>query len=308
MAPDLSVSLGPLRLKSPVMCASGTFGFGEEYTDYLDLSQLGAVVTKTITLQPREGNPPPRLAETPAGLVNSIGLANPGLEVFLREKLPFLRRRRVPVVVSIAGNTVEEYAELARALEGTAGIAAVEANISCPNVKEGGRLFGSRPATAADVTRVIRRSTSLPLLVKLPPLFPGLMEVAGAVEEAGADALAVTNTLPAMVIDVQARRPVLGAGTGGLSGPAIRPVAVYLVWQVATAVRLPLIGMGGIATASDALEFLIAGASAVAVGTATFGNPRAMVEISTGIAAYLEERGMSNLREIIGSLRPGGCS
>lgn len=305
LIPDISVSLGPLHLKSPVMCASGTFGFGEEYAGYLGLDQLGAIVTKTVTLEPREGNPPPRLAETPAGLVNSIGLANPGLEVFLREKLPFLLQWHVPVVVSIAGKTAEEYAALARALDGVAGIAALEANISCPNVREGGVTFGYRPDMAASVTRAVRQATTLPLMVKLPPLLPGMVEVAQAVAAAGADALAVTNTLPAMVIDVHTRRPALGTGTGGLSGPAIRPVAVYLVWQVASAVPLPVIGMGGIATASDALEFILAGASAVAVGTANFVNPRAMVEISTGIAAYLEKYGVPRLKEIIGSLRLG---
>lgn len=305
MAPDLSVSLGRLHLKSPVMCASGTFGFGEEYANYLDLSQLGAIVTKTVTLEPREGNPPPRLAETPAGLVNSIGLANPGLEVFLREKLPILRQWRVPVVVSIAGNTMEEYVQLARALERVTGIAALEVNISCPNVREGGVIFGCHPDMAAGVTRAVRQATSLPLVIKLPPLWPGMGEVARAVAAAGAEALAVTNTLPAMVIDVQARRPVLGAGTGGLSGPAIRPVAVYLVWQIASVVPLPVIGMGGIATAADALEFILAGASAIAVGTANFINPQAMGEITTGIAAYLEEHGVSSLREITGSLRVG---
>jgi len=302
-APDLTVKIGSLTLKNPVMPASGTFGFGEEYARYFDLSCLGAVVVKSVTLEPTLGNAPPRVCETPCGMLNSIGWQNPGLEVFLREKLPFLRRFDVPVIVNVAGKTVEEYAEVARRLDGVPGVAALEANISCPNVREGGMAFGTSPAAAARVTAAMRRATSLPLIVKLSPNVTDIVEVARSVVDAGADALSLINALTGMAVDLETRRPVLGNVLGGLSGPAIKPVALYMVWRVAQAVSVPVIGMGGITTARDAVEFLLAGASAVAVGTASFRDPYALPRIIQGLREYLVEHNISSVRELIGALR-----
>ncbi|MCG0278560.1 MAG: dihydroorotate dehydrogenase [Thermanaeromonas sp.] len=300
--PNLTVELAGLKLQNPVMPASGTFGFGEEYSRYVDLNALGALVTKSITLEPRLGNLPPRVVETPAGLLNSIGLQNPGLEVFIREKMPFLRRFKPPVIVNIAGSTVEEYAELARRLEKVPGVAALEVNISCPNVKEGGMAFGSDPQQAARVIKAVRQATSLPVIAKLTPNVTDIVAVAQAVEEAGADAVSLINTLTGMAVDWEKRRPVLGNIVGGLSGPAIKPVALYAVWRVARAVRVPVIGMGGIMSARDALEFLLVGARAVAVGTANLVSPRSMLEIIHGLKEYLREHNIDDINEIIGGL------
>lgn len=301
-APRMEVELAGLRLQNPIMPASGTFGFGEEYASYVDLNSLGALVTKSVTLQPTPGNPPPRIVETPAGMLNSIGLQNPGLEVFIREKMPFLRRFRPPVIVNIAGKTVEEYAELARRLTEVPGVAALEVNISCPNVKEGGLAFGLHPETAAKVITAVRQATSLPLIAKLTPNVTDVVSVAQRLEEAGADALSLINTLQGMAIDWKTRRPILANIVGGLSGPAIKPVALYAVWRVARAVKIPIIGMGGIMTATDALEFLLAGARAVAVGTANLVNPKAMEEIIAGLKEYLIQNKVDDINEIIGGL------
>ncbi|HBT47745.1 MAG TPA: dihydroorotate dehydrogenase [Peptococcaceae bacterium] len=300
--PRMEVELAGLRLQNPVMPASGTFGFGEEYEGYLDLNSLGAIVTKSVTLEPTPGNPPPRVAETPAGLLNSIGLQNPGLEVFLREKMPFLRQLRPPVIVNIAGRTLEEYVELARRLDGVDGVAALEVNISCPNVKEGGLAFGSSPEQAARLIRAVRRVTTLPIIAKLSPNVTDVVAVAKGVEAAGADAVSLINTLQGMAVDLERRRPVLGNISGGLSGPAVKPVALYCVWRVAREVMIPVIGMGGIMTATDALEFLLAGARAVAVGTANLVNPRAMAEIIAGLEAYLLQHNIEDVNQIIGAL------
>lgn len=302
VTPKMEVELAGLRLQNPVMPASGTFGFGEEYAPFLDLNSLGAIVTKSVTLEPTPGNPPPRIVETSAGVLNSIGLQNPGLEVFIREKMPFLRRFRPPVIVNIAGKTVEEYVELARRLGEVPGVAALEINISCPNVKEGGLAFGSHPDQAAKVIEAVRRATPLPLIAKLTPNVTDVVAIAKRVEEAGANALSLINTLQGMAIDWQRRRPMLANLAGGLSGPAIKPVALYAVWRVARAVKIPVIGMGGIMTATDALEFLLAGARAVAVGTANLVNPRAMPEIIAGLEEYLVQNNIDDINKIIGAL------
>ena len=303
--PGLSVSLGPLRLKNPVMTAAGTFGYGDEMEGLLDIQRLGAIVTKGITLQPRSGNPQPRLAETPCGLLNSIGLENIGLERLIGEKAPLWARWQTPVIVNIAGGRVAEYAELARGLDGVEGVAGLEVNISCPNLERGGVEFGTHPELAAEVTRAVRKNTRLPVLVKLSPEARDIVAVARAVVEAGADALTVANTIRGMVIDVKKRRPGLGAVSGGLSGPAIRPIALYLVYQVAGAVEVPVIACGGIVSAQDALEFLMAGAGAVQVGTATFLNPGAALEVLEGIEGFLKREGMTDIGQVIGLARRG---
>lgn len=300
--PDLSVEIAGLRLKNPVMPASGAFGFGEEFAGFFDIALLGAVVVKAVSLQPISGNPPPRIAETAAGMLNSIGLQNPGLAVFLSEKLPFLRRFNVPVIVNLAGKTVEEYAELARRLDGVEGVCGLEANISCPNVREGGAAFGACPERAAAVTAAIRESSSLPLIVKLSPNVTSIEEIALAVEEAGAQAVSLINTMAGMAIDLESRRPLLGSISGGLSGPAIKPVALYQVWRVARAVRIPVIGMGGICSYRDALEFILAGASAVAVGSGNFRDPLLMPKIIEGIAGYLQRENIPRITDLIGKL------
>ncbi len=302
LAPDLSVRLGPLTLKNPVMVASGTFGYGEEYTDFLDLKKLGAVVVKGISLTPRAGNPPPRLVETPSGLINSIGLENVGIETFLNAKLPFLRLQQVPVIVNIFGNSLEEYAELASRLDGLDGIVALEINISCPNVKKGGMLFGTSPETAAAVVRTVRRGTTLPLITKLTPNVTRIAEIARAAAEAGSDILSCINTVAAMAVDVFSRRPKLANIIGGLSGPAIKPIALRCTYEVLQAVACPVIGIGGIMKATDALEFLLLGVRAVQVGTANLVNPRASIEIIEGIKRFLEVEGLHRLDDFIGTL------
>jgi dihydroorotate dehydrogenase (NAD+) catalytic subunit len=307
---NLSVELAPrnkkgLRLANPVMTASGTFGWGTDYEHLFDIQKLGAIVSKGTTLQPREGNPQPRLAETPCGVLNSIGLQNIGVEAVIREKAPTWAGWRVPVIVNIVGETVEEYARLAERLDGVAGIAALEVNIGCPNIKAGGAEFGTNAKSAAAVTTVVRAATSLPVMVKLTPNTGDIVGVAEAVAEAGADAISLINTLKGMVIDIPRRRPLLGSVSGGLSGPAIRPIAVYMVYEVAQAVKLPLVGIGGIASSSDALEFIMAGASAVQVGTASFANPRAPLEVLEGLERFMEKEGVKDIAELIGVGR--GC-
>jgi dihydroorotate dehydrogenase (NAD+) catalytic subunit len=306
MAPDLTVRIGAMEMKNPVMLASGIFGYGDEFMGLAPYGELGALVLKTVTLFPRAGNPPAsRTAETPAGLVNAIGLENVGLEAFLRDKLPVALSYGTHIVASIAGDTAQEFADCARALD-RAGVSALEVNISCPNVKQGGMAFGVDAQASADVVAAVRAATSLPIIAKLTPNVTDVAAVAAACERSGADAVSLTNTFSAMVIDPETRRPLLAAGTGGLSGPAIRPAAVYRVREVAARVRVPVIGMGGIWNASDALEFLIAGASAVAVGTALYADPEAGHRVLRGIRGYLERHGIATVSDLVGSLRSAG--
>lgn len=300
--PNMAVELAGLRMKNPVLLASGTCGYGPEYADLIDLNALGAITVKGILSEPWPGNNTPRLVETPGGLLNAIGLQNPGVDGFVREYLPFLRRFDLPVIVNIWGRTVEEYAEVAARFDGVPGVHALELNISCPNIKAGGMEFGTDPATAARVIGLVRSRTRLPLIPKLAPNVPNIALFARIAEENGANAISLINSVPGMVIDVETRRPVLANGVGGVTGPAIHPIAVRLVWQAARAVKIPVIGMGGIASGRDALEFLIAGASAVAVGTATFLDPGTALRVVAEIEAYLVRHGMADVRELVGSL------
>jgi dihydroorotate dehydrogenase (NAD+) catalytic subunit len=300
--PDLKVRLGALELRNPVLTASGTFGYGEEVADLVDLSQLGAIVCKTVTRAPRAGNAPPRTSETPAGMLNAIGLQNVGLEVFKRDKLPYLRACGTRLAVNVAGESVEDFAALCADLDQQAGVDAIELNISCPNVAHG-LDFASDPFQAEAVVAACRRVSRLPLWVKLSPNVTDIALIARAAQNGGADALTVANTFVGMAIDTRTRRPRLSNGTGGLSGPAIRPLALRAVWKCAGAVQVPIIGVGGIVTANDALEFLIAGATAVQIGTATFVRPRAAIEVVDGIEAYLREHNFSSVGELTGSLR-----
>ncbi len=301
--PSLQVNLGSLKLKNPVIAASGTFGYGEEYSGIIPLGSLGAIVTKGLSLEPRKGNSPPRLAETPSGMLNAIGLENVGLEAFLWEKLPFLRGARCPVLVNIFGSTVEEYGEMARRLSDVEGIAGMEVNISCPNLKAGGVVFASEPRAVHRVVLKVRRSTSSFVMVKLSPNVADIGKIALAAEEAGADAVSLINTLTGLAIDVQTRTPVLGNITGGLSGPAIKPIGLRMVWQAAQVVRIPVVGIGGIVTAKDALEYLIAGATAIQVGTAHFIDPRAGLKIIDGIQRYLQANNFPDVASLVGSLK-----
>lgn len=302
-SPNLSVSLCGLRLKNPVMVASGTFGYGEEYSDFFDLNELGAIVVKGLSLIPKKGNPTPRIVETPSGMINSIGLQNIGIDSFIREKLPFLRRFSIPVIVNFFGDSINEYVEAAERLSSVEGISALEMNISCPNKEKGWIIFGTDPQSMEDVIKAVRAVTKLPLIVKLSPNVTDIALMAKVAEDSGADALSLINTITAMVIDIKKRKPFLGNIVGGLSGPAIRPIAVRMVWEVCKAVNIPVIGMGGIMNCNDALEFLIAGAKAVAVGTANFVNPLATVEIINGLKRFLSEEGINDINEVIGSLR-----
>jgi len=303
MKPEMKVHIGGgLVLRNPVMTASGTFGYGEEYSPYVALDLIGAVIVKGISLEPRIGNPPPRIMETPCGMLNSIGLENVGLEIFLQEKLPFLRRYDTPVIVNIFGETVDEYRCLAERLSRAGGVRGLEVNISCPNVKKGGIAFGTDPVMAAEVTRAVREATDLPVIVKLSPNVTDVTVIASAVEKAGADALSLINTLRGMSVDVEKRVPHLRTVTGGLSGPAVRPIALRMVWEVVQTVSVPVIGIGGIMEAGDALQFLIAGACAVQVGTASFTNPCAAIEVLEGIEAYLERHRIEDINNLIGSL------
>lgn len=300
MKPNLTLNLGGISLANPVLTASGTFGFGPEYAPYIDINRLGGIVVKGTTLEPREGNSGTRLAETPAGILNSIGLQNPGVDYLIEHYGPYFATLTVPVIVNMAGKTVEEYGELAARLDQCPGIAGLEVNISCPNVKAGGMAFGADPQTAAAVTRLVKAATKLPVIVKLSPNVTDITAVAAAVEQAGADALSLINTLLGMAIDVRTRRPVLGNVFGGLSGPAVKPVALRAVWQVYRAVQIPIVGMGGIATATDALEFILAGAAAVAVGTASFVNPMATVEVLEGLEQYLADNNIADVQSLVG--------
>jgi dihydroorotate dehydrogenase (NAD+) catalytic subunit len=303
---NLSVEIGRLRLRNPVMTASGTFGYGEEYAPYVDLSRLGAIVVKGLSLKPRMGNPPPRIVETPCGMLNAVGLQNVGVNAFIREKLPFLTQFDLPVIANIFGESVEEYVKVAEILSQASGVHALEVNISCPNVKKGGIAFGANPDMAADVTRRVKASTDLPVIIKLTPNVTDITEIAESVEAAGADAISLINTITGMSVDIERRVPHLRNITGGLSGPAIKPVALRMVWQVIQRVSVPVIGLGGIMTARDALEFLIVGARAVQVGTAHFIHPHAAIDILEGIEDYLEQHQFDDINQLIGTLKTGG--
>ncbi len=303
---DLSVELGRLSFKNPVLTASGTFGYGAEFQPFLDLGELGGIVSKGLSPKPREGNPPTRIVETPAGMLNSIGLQNVGVDRFIAEKLPPLAAFDTKVIANVFGETEAEYVEVCTKLDGAAGVAAIELNVSCPNVEQGGMIFGNSPEDLARVTRACREATRLPLIVKLSPNVTDIRDTARAAEDAGADALSLVNTFVGMAVDVKRRRPVLARGSGGLSGPAIRPLAVWMTHQVYRTVGIPIIGMGGIARAHDALEFILAGASAVQVGTANFIHPDAAIRVLRGLQTYLEQEGIASVRELIGALSDGG--
>ena len=305
---DLCVQLAPLHtrgllLANPVMTAAGTFGYGIEYSQLVDIQRLGAIVCKGTTLKPWEGNPQPRLVETASGLLNSVGLQNIGVEAVVKDKAPVWAGWQVPVIVNIAGETVEEYAKVAARLEGVAGISGIEVNISCPNVASGGMEFGTNPKAAAEVTAAVKAVSSLPVMVKLSPNVTDIGEIASAVDEAGADAITLINTVRGMAIDANRDKPVLGNIVGGLSGPAIKPIALYAVYKVAGIVEVPIIGCGGISCADDALEFIMAGASAVQVGTANLTNPQAALDVLEGIEQFMRARGIQSLKDITGIAR-----
>lgn len=301
-SPNLNVSIGKLKLKNPVMTASGTFGYGEEYSEFVDLDKLGAIVVKGLSLVPREGNPPPRIAETPAGMLNAIGLQNIGIEKFIAEKLPFLKKLDTKIIVNFFGDTINEYVKAAERLSSARGIDALEMNISCPNKQAGWSIFGTDPKVTYKVVRAVRKATSLPLIVKLSPNVTDIALMARTAEDAGADAVSLINTLTGMAIDIKTRKPKLANITGGLSGPAVRPVAVRMVWECYNSVKIPIIGMGGIISAEDALEFILAGASAVAIGTVNFINPRAALNIIDGIGHFMNEEGIVNIKRLIGGV------
>jgi dihydroorotate dehydrogenase (NAD+) catalytic subunit len=306
--PQMAVQLGSLQLKNPVMTASGTFGYGEEYADYVDLNRLGAIVVKGLSLRPRLGNPPPRIMETASGMLNAVGLQNIGVDAFIEEKLPFLRKYNVAVIANIYGESYNEYQQVAKRLSSVKGVHALEVNVSCPNVQKGGLSFGANPKIAAMVTRKVKEETDLPVIVKLTPNVTDIAAIAVAVEKAGADAISLINTLAGMSIDINKRAPHLKNITGGLSGPAIKPVALRMVWQVVKCVSIPVIGIGGIMTARDALEFLMLGAKAIQVGTANFINPHATIDILEGMQNFLKSNKIKNINDFIGTFKEGGSS
>ena len=298
----LSTEIAGIKMKNPVMTASGTFGFGMEFNDFLDLNQVGAVVVKGTTLQPRSGNAGVRIAETPSGMLNSIGLENPGCDAFINKILPKLKKYDVPVIVNMSGSTVEEYGVLANKLT-VDGVSGLELNISCPNVKDGGIAFGTNKESATAVVREVKKNTNLPVIAKLSPNVTDIVDMAKAIEAAGADAISLINTLLGMAIDLKTRKPILGNIVGGLSKPAVKPIALRMVWQVANAVKVPIIGMGGIMNTEDALEFMLAGASAIAVGTANFINPSVAVTVAQGMEHYLKQEKLTHISQVIGQLK-----
>ncbi|MGD8494374.1 MAG: dihydroorotate dehydrogenase [Desulfobacterales bacterium] len=300
--PDLNVTLGNIKLQNPVLTASGTFGYAQEFEGLMDLNRLGAIIVKGLALQPTKGNPPPRIVETPCGMLNAIGLENVGIDAFTDQKLPFLKTLSPPIFANIYGTCIEEYAELAGRLDTLEGIAGVEVNISCPNVKAGGVAFGADPQSAHRVVQSVREKTTKHLMVKLSPNVTDITLIAQAAEQAGADSLSLINTVTGMAIDLETRRPKIANITGGLSGPAIKPIALRMVWQVVQATEIPVVGIGGIISAEDALEFLIAGASAVQIGTANFINPQVTTDIIDGIEMFLAQRKISRVVDIIGTL------
>ncbi|KPL02319.1 MAG: hypothetical protein AMJ73_08885 [candidate division Zixibacteria bacterium SM1_73] len=299
----LSVKIAGVEFSNPVLVASGTFGYGEEYESLFDLSKLGGIVTKSITLEPREGHPPPRTFETSCGMLNAIGLANVGVERFIKEKLPFLKSLKTRIIVNVAGSTVSEYEEVVKRLNRSKGIDMLEINISCPNVKEGGIAFGSKVKSAYECIKAVRKNSSYPIIAKLSPNVTDIVEVAHAVKKAGADAISLINTLVGMAVDVERRRPLLANITGGLSGPAIKPVALAMVWKVAKAVKVPVIGLGGIMNTEDALEFILAGASMIQVGTANFVDPQTSIKIVDGLSEYCKKKGIRKITDLVGKLK-----
>jgi dihydroorotate dehydrogenase (NAD+) catalytic subunit len=302
---NLSVKIGTLTLQNPVTVASGTFGYGVEYSPLINLNQLGAVVVKGIRLGPVRGNPTPRTVEVTSGLINAIGLQGPGVDGFIRKYWPFLKALKVPTIINIWGTTVEEYAEVARRFDALGGVGALELNVSCPNIKEGGAQFGTDVRLLSQVVGACRKVTKLPLITKLSPNVVSIAPYAKAAEAAGSDALSIMNSFPAMAIDIETRRPRLTNVTGGLTGPCIKPIAIKLVWEAAKAVRIPIIGMGGIQSAADAIEFLMAGATAVAVGTANFYEPQTALQVIAGLRQFMQQNRIKDLRELIGSVQTG---
>jgi dihydroorotate dehydrogenase (NAD+) catalytic subunit len=303
--PDLSVKIGRITLKNPVIVASGTFGFGEEYEDFFDLSRLGAIITKGISLKPMEGNPPPRIFETEGGIINSIGLQNPGFQDFVKDKLPFYKRMKSPLIINFFGNTQKEYIELARRFDEVPDISGLEMNISCPNIRKGGIVFGSNPQMAYRLVHQVRKSTKLTLIVKLSPNVTDIALMAKSAEEGGADAVSLVNTFRAMAINIYSRKPELGNIIGGLSGPAIKPIALRMVWEASQAVKIPVIGMGGIMKAEDAIEFILVGAYAVQIGSANLVNPRTAIEVIDGIEKYLVKNRITCIEKLTGLFRSG---
>ena len=300
---DLSVNLAGMTMKNPVVVASGTFGFGREYNQFFDLGELGGICAKGLTLHRREGNPAPRIAETPMGILNSVGLQNPGVDDFIAHELPFMRQYDTKVIANISGNTPEEYGIMCEKLS-AAGVDMIEVNISCPNVKAGGLAYGTRPELAAEVTEMAKKHSTVPVMVKLSPNVTDITEIARAVEAAGADAVSLINTLRGMRIDINSRRPVLKMNTGGMSGPAVLPVAVRMVWEVANAVNIPILGMGGVSKGEDAAQMMLAGATAVAVGTACIADPFAPVNVRKGLEAICEKQGLASVSELTGGVKP----
>jgi dihydroorotate dehydrogenase (NAD+) catalytic subunit len=302
--PDLSVKIGKIKLKNPVIVASGTFGFGEEYKDFFDIDHLGAIIPKGISLKPMMGNPPPRIFETEGGIINSIGLQNPGFQAFIKDKLPYLNNIKTHLLINFFGKTQKEYVELARRFDEVPGLSGLEMNISCPNVKQGGIIFCSDPKMTYGLVRAVRKSTKLTLIVKLSPNVTDIALIAKSSEEGGADAVSLINTFRAMAINIHSRKPELGNMMGGLSGPAIKPIALRMVWEVSQAIKIPVIGMGGITKAEDAIEFILVGASAIQIGTANLVNPRTGVEVIYGIKRYLIENKINRVQKLIGLFRP----
>lgn len=298
----MEVNIGSLKLKNPVIAASGTFGFGREFSEYMDINQVGAISVKGLTLEPRQGNKPPRIAETPAGILNSVGLQNPGVRAFIKEEIPFLRKFDTAIIANVAGNTLEDYCEMVEILS-SEDVDAIELNVSCPNVKKGCMSFGNTTAGISEITREVRKHCKKPLIVKLTPNVTDIKEIALAAESEGADAISLINTLYGMAIDIHRRRPILANNFGGLSGPAVKPIALRMVYEVANTVKVPVIGMGGIATGDDAVEFMLAGATAVMVGTANFVNPAACVDVVKGIQNYLGMYNSENVNDIIGKVQ-----
>jgi len=299
---DLTVKIGNMALQNPVIVSSGTFGFGEEFEDFFDLNQLGAIIPKGISLKPMVGNPPPRIFETEGGLINSIGLQNPGFQEFIKNKLPYYRHLKTPLIINFFGNTQKEYIELARRFDGVRGISGLEMNISCPNIKRGGIVFGTDPRMAYRLAHAVRKATKLTLIVKLSPNVTDIALMAKSVEEGGADAVSLVNTFRAMAINIYSKTPELGNIIGGLSGPAIKPIALRMVWEVSQAVKIPVIGMGGIMNAQDAIEFMLVGASAIQIGTANLINPKTGIEVICGIKKYLIHNKIDRLQQLIGTL------
>ena len=300
---DMKVNLAGVELNNPIVVASGTFGFGREFADYFPLSELGGICVKGLTVKRREGNPSPRIAETPSGILNSVGLQNPGVDYFCAHEMPWLKEQGTKIIANISGNTLEEFAELAEKVS-AAGVDLIEVNISCPNVKHGGLAFGTMPESAAAATKTVKEHATVPVMVKLSPNVTSIVDIAKAAEDAGADALSLINTLLGMRIDLNSRRPILHNNTGGLSGPAVLPVAVRCLWQVKNAVSIPLLGMGGVSKGEDAVELMMAGASAVAVGTACFTDPRTPVLVKEGLKTWCEARGIDAVSSLTGTVKP----